>query len=124
MDGKSSTLRKDYENVQAVGFIDTTGKDGRFGIGGGAGVMKAAPGMGGGTHVRHDFRRQLALPTGWMLQPNSVAVDTAGNVYVGDAGNGRVQVFQHVGGSYNFQLKFGGFGTAPGMFEVDCRCNG
>jgi len=56
--------------------------------------------------------------------PQGVAVDSAGNIYVADTRNSRIQVFDSSG---NFLFKFGGFGswdgdgrTGFGARDVDC----
>ncbi|HSS18843.1 MAG TPA: immunoglobulin-like domain-containing protein [Pyrinomonadaceae bacterium] len=50
---------------------------------------------------------------GQFITPRGMATDAAGNVYVADAGNNRVQKFDNNG---NFLLKFGIFGDVPGGF--------
>jgi len=50
---------------------------------------------------------------GQFLSPNGIATDNAGNVYVADSGNNRVQEFDSSG---NFILKFGIPGDVPGGF--------
>jgi sugar lactone lactonase YvrE len=46
--------------------------------------------------------------------PSSVAVDSAGNVYVADTGNNRIQKFS---GNGTFVTKWGTYGTANGSFN-------
>lgn len=50
---------------------------------------------------------------GQFITPRGMATDAAGNVYVADAGNNRVQKFDNNG---NFLLAFGIFGDVPGGF--------
>ncbi len=51
---------------------------------------------------------------GELAGPESVAVDSSGNVYVADAGNGRIQVFDPSG---NFLRQIGSPGWGDGMFS-------
>lgn len=53
---------------------------------------------------------------GQFITPRGMATDAAGNVYVADAGNTRVQKFDNNG---NFQLKFGISGDVPGGFVTN-----
>ena len=46
--------------------------------------------------------------------PNSVAVDLAGNIYVADTANNRIQKFDSNG---NYLTQWGGFGTGDGQFN-------
>lgn len=46
--------------------------------------------------------------------PRGIAIDAAGNLYVTDTGNKRIQVFDKDG---NFLGQFGGFGVDPGRFD-------
>jgi uncharacterized protein (TIGR03663 family) len=50
---------------------------------------------------------------GLFYGPRDIAVDEAGNVYVTDTGNKRVQKFDSTG---NFLSQFGGSGASPGQF--------
>jgi sugar lactone lactonase YvrE len=50
---------------------------------------------------------------GQFNQPQGVALDAAGNVYVTDTYNHRVQVFDNNGG---FLMQWGGYGSSPGQF--------
>ena len=45
---------------------------------------------------------------------------STGNVFVGDIGNQRIQVFDRTG---NFITKFGTAGNGDGQFDVQRRCN-
>ncbi|MEM7127723.1 MAG: flippase activity-associated protein Agl23 [Chloroflexota bacterium] len=53
----------------------------------------------------------LALGDGQFNEPWGVAVDDAGQIYVSDTWNGRIQVFDSEG---NFQTKWGTFGSTNG----------
>jgi predicted membrane-bound mannosyltransferase/DNA-binding beta-propeller fold protein YncE/uncharacterized membrane protein len=53
----------------------------------------------------------LELGDGQFYEPWGVAVDTAGNIYVADTWNGRIQVFDRAG---NFLRKWGLFATTNG----------
>lgn len=53
---------------------------------------------------------------GQFITPRGMATDAAGNVYVADAGNNRVQKFDNNG---NFLLKFGIPGDVPGGFVTN-----
>ena len=53
----------------------------------------------------------LALGDGQFYEPWGVAADTAGNIYVADTWNGRIQVFDRAG---NFLRKWGLFATTNG----------
>jgi tripartite motif-containing protein 71 len=46
--------------------------------------------------------------------PRSVAVDSAGDIYVADTGSDRIQVFDRYG---DFVRSWGGYGTGDGQFE-------
>ena len=46
--------------------------------------------------------------------PSGIDVDSSGNVYVGDVGNGRIQKFDSDG---NFITKWGSYGTEDGQFD-------
>lgn len=70
-----------------------------------------------------DFYRSLAAIKTWGAQgsgegqftnPRSVAVDSAGYVYVADSGNHRIQKFDPEG---NYLLSWGGQGNASGQFQ-------
>ena len=52
---------------------------------------------------------------GPFFEPQAIAVDKAGNVYVADTGNHRIQKFKENG---EFLLKWGRNGFAPGQFDV------
>ncbi|MGB0384289.1 MAG: flippase activity-associated protein Agl23 [Ardenticatenaceae bacterium] len=60
-----------------------------------------------------DTAGQLEQP-GTFWGPRDLAVDEAGNVYVTDTGNKRVQKFDAQG---NFLLQFGGAGNGPGQLS-------
>jgi tripartite motif-containing protein 71 len=47
-------------------------------------------------------------------EPNSVAVDSSGNVYVADTNNHRIQKFTSTG---QFITEWGSYGTADGQFN-------
>lgn len=51
---------------------------------------------------------------GQFFEPQAIAVDRAGNVYVSDTGNHRIQKFKETS---EFLLKFGRNGLAPGQFD-------
>ena len=82
---------------------------------------------GGGDHRRPDWRSaggQPSLPglvfgspgQAWGIDgPGRVAVDAAGNIYVIDIGNARVQVFDPSGVPF---LVFGWYGSLPGQFDL------
>jgi len=62
------------------------------------------------------FRESIGgfgIGTGSFDGPVDAALDASGNVYVLDAGNNRVQVFD---GFSNFVLAFGSYGSRPGEF--------
>ena len=48
--------------------------------------------------------------------PAAVAVDSSGNVYVGDPGNSRIQKFDSNG---NYLTKWGNYGSGDGQFRTD-----
>ena len=51
---------------------------------------------------------------GRFYEPNGVAVDSQGNVYVADTSRSRIQKFDSEG---NFLTKWGAFGSANGQFR-------
>src|SRR5438309_1407389 len=53
--------------------------------------------------------------SGQFLLPTGVAVDAGGNVYVGDSGNHRIQVFTSTG---TYLTEWGGFGSGNGQLNV------
>src|SRR5205807_881957 len=55
----------------------------------------------------------FGIDVGNFLSPQAVAVDGAGNIYVADANNNRVQVFDSAG---NSKFAFGGYGTGNSQF--------
>src|SRR2546425_927986 len=55
---------------------------------------------------------------GQFFSPNGIAIDLAGNVYVVDSVNNRVQKFDSNG---NFITKWGSTGTGDGQFVCDCH---
>ncbi|RCV65692.1 Streptogramin lyase, partial [Methanophagales archaeon] len=56
------------------------------------------------------------LPQPWYFsQPQGIAVDSSGNVYVVDTWNNRIQKFDSSG---NFITKWGSFGTGDGKFDL------
>jgi len=55
----------------------------------------------------------MGSANGTFSSPNDVAIDAAGNLYVTDAGNHRVQKFDPDG---NFLISFGSNGSGPGQF--------
>ena len=57
--------------------------------------------------------------TGSSTRPAGIATDGAGNVYVADTGNQRIQVFNSDGA---FLERFGGPGSGPGQFALAGRC--
>ena len=58
---------------------------------------------------------------GQFIGINGLAVDSRGRIYVTDAGNGRVQVFESDG---TFVLKFGEPGSGDGQFQSPSSPNG
>jgi len=63
-----------------------------------------------------DAKGRTDTEQGVFWGPRSVAVSAAGEVYVTDTGNKRVQVFDLQG---NFKRMFGGEGPAPGQFREE-----
>lgn len=59
----------------------------------------------------------LGSAPGQMSLPLDAATDAAGDVYVADAANSRIQKFDRLG---NFVLQWGGFGSGPGQFNWPC----
>ncbi len=68
---------------------------------------------GGGIGPGHASSAQAQEP-GQFRSPWGIAVDGAGNVYVSDTGNQRIQKFDRDG---NFVTQWGGFGNAEGQFN-------
>ncbi len=64
----------------------------------------------------YEFERMWpTLPQPWYFnQPNDMAIDLNGFVYVADTWNHRIQKFDSDG---NFITKFGTLGSAPGQFN-------
>jgi uncharacterized protein (TIGR03663 family) len=63
-----------------------------------------------------DAKGRIDADQGVFWGPRSVAVSAAGEVFVTDTGNKRVQVFDLEG---NFKRMFGGEGSAPGQFREE-----
>ena len=68
---------------------------------------------GGGIGAGHASSSQAQEP-GQFRSPWGVAVDGAGDVFVTDTGNQRIQKFDRDG---NFVTQWGGFGNADGQFN-------
>lgn len=68
-----------------------------------------------GRCVDPDGEGPLQTGDGQFHEPQAVAVDAAGNVYVSDSGNHRIQKFDPMG---KFLLKRGKNGIAPGQFDT------
>jgi sugar lactone lactonase YvrE len=51
---------------------------------------------------------------GQFTNPNGIAIDSAGNIWIADSGNNRIQKFNSAG---VYQTKFGTFGTGNGQFD-------
>ncbi|MGI0088357.1 MAG: 6-bladed beta-propeller [Nitrosotalea sp.] len=64
--------------------------------------------------VDPDGSGPLAIGDGQFNDPNGIAVDISGNVYVTDTGNNRVQIFDPSG---HFIYKFGSDGSYSGQFS-------
>jgi streptogramin lyase len=60
------------------------------------------------------YERQIGTPTATFSSPYDIAVDGAGNLYVVDNGNARVQVFDSTG---QFVRQWGTLGSGPGQFN-------
>ncbi|MCX8103186.1 MAG: hypothetical protein N3E42_01915, partial [Candidatus Bipolaricaulota bacterium] len=67
-----------------------------------------------GRCVDPDGGEPLQTGDGQFFEPHAIAVDGAGNVYISDAGNHRIQKFDASG---KFLLKWGSRGFAPGQFD-------
>jgi sugar lactone lactonase YvrE len=59
----------------------------------------------------------FGIADGQFREPNGVATDSAGNVYVADSGNDRVQKFSSTGA---FITKWGSSGAGNGAFQYPC----
>lgn len=68
-----------------------------------------------GRCVDPDGGGPLQTGDGQFFEPQAIAIDSAGNVYVADTGNHRIQKFDANG---RFLLKWGRNGFAPGQFDV------
>lgn len=68
-----------------------------------------------GRCIDPDGAGPLQTGDGQFFEPQAIVVDGAGNVYVSDAGNHRIQKFDASG---KFLLKWGSRGLAPGQFET------
>lgn len=60
----------------------------------------------------------LGTATGQFIVPNGVAADGAGNVYVADTGNNRIQKFTVSGATVTFVKEWGSSGTDDGLFNT------
>lgn len=60
-------------------------------------------------------RSDATFASGLLYHPSSVAIDENGDIYVLDAGNQRVAVFDRAG---SFLREFGRQGEAPGEFQI------
>ncbi len=63
-----------------------------------------------------DAKGRIDAEQGAFWGPRSIAINQAGEVFVTDTGNKRVEVFDLQG---NFKRAFGGTGTAPGQFNEE-----
>jgi DNA-binding beta-propeller fold protein YncE len=63
-----------------------------------------------------DAKGRTDADQGVFWGPRAVAINAAGEVYVTDTGNKRIQVFDLQG---NFKRMFGGEGSAPGQFREE-----
>ncbi len=68
-----------------------------------------------GRCVDPDGSGPLQVGDGQFYEPQAIAVDSAGNIYVSDTGNHRIQKFDANG---KFLTKWGRNGIAPGQFDV------
>jgi DNA-binding beta-propeller fold protein YncE len=68
-----------------------------------------------GRCVDPDGEGPLQTGDGQFNEPQAVAVDSAGNIYVSDTGNHRIQKFD---ANAKFSLKWGRHGFAAGQFDV------
>jgi tripartite motif-containing protein 71 len=74
------------------------------------------PGATGAEEVYHVVKIWPEAPQGWhFCKPNGIAVDKAGNVYVGDSGNYRVKKFDSDG---RLITQWGGPGPKDGRFNM------
>jgi sugar lactone lactonase YvrE len=66
-----------------------------------------------GNYVTTIGTSKLASGNGDMIDPQDVAIDSSGNIWVVDLGNSRVQEFSSSG---IYLSQFGSYGTGPGQF--------
>ncbi len=66
-------------------------------------------------HAQYSFVRAFGGGAGSFKQPENVAIDSSGNVFVLDSGNSRVQKFDNTG---NFISTFGSSGSGNGQIAM------
>lgn len=72
-----------------------------------------------GTYAYASQWRCSGSGDGQFYRPQALAADSAGNIYVADTNNNRIQKFTYdaVSGAYTYATQWGGTGTDPGQFS-------